>query len=185
MANIYPDNSQTIGKTPLVQMNRILGPEAKATILAKIEGRNPAYSVKCRIGAGMIWDAESKGLLGPGKEIVEPTSGNTGIALAFVSAARNYPITLCMPESMSLERRKVLAALGAHLVLTPAGEGMAGAVRRAEANGGKIPTAILCCNSSRIRPTPRSIERRPALKFGRIPMDRWMSWYRASEPAEH
>ncbi|MDI9382845.1 MAG: cysteine synthase A [Verrucomicrobiota bacterium] len=133
MANIYPDNSQTIGKTPLVQMNRILGPEAKATILAKIEGRNPAYSVKCRIGAGMIWDAESKGLLGPGKEIVEPTSGNTGIALAFVSAARNYPITLCMPESMSLERRKVLAALGAHLVLTPAGEGMAGAVRRAEA----------------------------------------------------
>ena len=133
MANIYPDNSQTIGKTPLVQMNRILGPETKATILAKIEGRNPAYSVKCRIGAGMIWDAESKGLLGPGKEIVEPTSGNTGIALAFVSAARNYPITLCMPESMSLERRKVLAALGAHLVLTPAGEGMVGAVRRAEA----------------------------------------------------
>ena len=133
MANIYPDNSQTIGKTPLVQMNRILGPEAKATILAKIEGRNPAYSVKCRIGAGMIWEAESKGLLGPGKDIVEPPSGNTGIALAFVSAARNYPITLCMPESMSLERRKVLAALGAHLVLTPAGEGMAGAVRRAEA----------------------------------------------------
>jgi cysteine synthase A len=130
---IYPDNSRTIGKTPLVTVNRIAGKSAKAKILAKIEGRNPAFSVKCRIGANMVWDAESKGLLGPGKEIVEPTSGNTGIALAFVAAARGYPITLCMPESMSLERRKVLAALGAHLVLTPAGEGMTGAVNRAEA----------------------------------------------------
>ncbi len=130
MAQIYTDNSLAIGRTPLVRLNR-LAPEG-TTILAKIEGRNPAYSVKCRIGASMIWDAEKKGLLGPGKEIVEPTSGNTGIALAFVAAARGIPLTLTMPETMSLERRKVLKAFGANLILTPGPKGMSGAVAAAE-----------------------------------------------------
>ena len=131
MGQVYTDNSLSIGRTPLVQLNRV-GAKDRATILAKIEGRNPAYSVKCRIGASMIWDAEEKGLLGPGKELVEPTSGNTGIALAFVAAARGIPITLTMPETMSLERRKVLKALGANLVLTPGAKGMSGAIGAAE-----------------------------------------------------
>jgi cysteine synthase A len=128
---ISQDNSLSIGRTPLVKLNRVTD-GAKATVLAKIEGRNPAYSVKCRIGASMVWDAEKKGLLGPGKEIVEPTSGNTGIALAFVAAARGYPITLTMPETMSIERRKVLKVFGAHLVLTEGPAGMKGAVSKAE-----------------------------------------------------
>jgi cysteine synthase A len=131
MAQIFTDNSLAIGRTPLVRLNR-LAPKGGATILAKIEGRNPAYSVKCRIGAAMVWDAEEKGLLRPGKEIVEPTSGNTGIALAFVAAARGIPITLTMPETMSLERRKVLKAFGAKLVLTPGAKGMGGAIAAAE-----------------------------------------------------
>jgi len=128
---IYQDNSFSIGRTPLVRLNRIPA-GLPATLLAKVEGRNPGYSVKCRIGAAMIWDLERRGLLGPGKEIIEPTSGNTGIALAFVAAARGYPITLTMPESMSLERRKVLAAFGARLVLTEAAAGMRGAIEKAE-----------------------------------------------------
>ena len=128
---IYSDNSLSIGRTPLVRLNRVTE-GAGAIVLAKIEGRNPAYSVKCRIGASMIWDAEAKGLLGPGKELVEPTSGNTGIALAFVAAARGIPITLTMPETMSIERRKVLKAFGAKLVLTPGAGGMRVAIEEAE-----------------------------------------------------
>ena len=131
MSKIYKDNSESIGNTPLVRLNRVTQ-GAKATVLAKIEGRNPAYSVKCRIGAAMIWDAEKRGVLKPGVEIVEPTSGNTGIALAYVAAARGYKLTLTMPETMSIERRRVLAALGANLILTPGPEGMKGAIKRAE-----------------------------------------------------
>ena len=128
---LFEDNSLSIGRTPLVRLNRVVD-GAGATVLAKIEGRNPAYSVKCRIGASMIWDAEKRGVLKPGKELIEPTSCNTGIALAFVAAARGYPITLTMPESMSLERRKVLKALGAKLVLTEATGGISAAIRKAE-----------------------------------------------------
>jgi len=131
MSHWYQDNSHSIGNTPLVRLNRITE-GCSATILAKIEGRNPAYSVKCRIGAAMIWDAEQRGLLGPGKELVEPTSGNTGIALAFVAAARGLPLTLTMPETMSLERRKLLIAYGAKLVLTEGAKGMSGAIAKAE-----------------------------------------------------
>jgi cysteine synthase A len=128
---IFADNSLSIGRTPLVKLNRILE-GLPVTMLAKIEGRNPAYSVKCRIGASMIWDAEKRGVLKPGMEIVEPTSGNTGIALAFVAAARGYAITLTMPETMSIERRKVLKAYGAKLLLTDGAAGMKGAIAKAE-----------------------------------------------------
>ena len=131
MPNIFADNARSIGRTPLVQLNRITS-GCRAKVFAKIEGRNPAYSVKCRIGASMIGDAEERGALRPGIEVIEPTSGNTGIALAFVCAARGYRLTLTMPETMSLERRKVLAAFGANLVLTPGTEGMSGAIRKAE-----------------------------------------------------
>ena len=131
MPRWYEDNSLSIGHTPLIRLNRVTD-GAPATVLAKIEGRNPAYSVKCRIGAAMIWDAEHRGLLGPGKELVEPTSGNTGIALAFVAAARKIPLTLTMPETMSFERRKLLLAYGAKLQLTEGLRGMSGAIARAE-----------------------------------------------------
>lgn len=136
---IFPDNSQSIGNTPLIRLNRIVDPGA--TVYAKIEGRNPSYSVKCRLGSALIWDAETRGLLKPGVKMVEPTSGNTGIALASVAAARGYKLIITMPETMSLERRRVMAMLGAELVLTPGGEGMAGAIRKAkeiiEANPGE------------------------------------------------
>lgn len=128
MSKIYEDNSLTIGHTPLVRLNRI----GNGRILAKVESRNPSFSVKCRIGANMIWDAEKRGILTAGKELVEPTSGNTGVALAFVAAARGYKLTLTMPETMSIERRKLLKALGANLVLTEGAKGMKGAIAKAE-----------------------------------------------------
>jgi len=138
MSNIYNDNSESIGNTPLVRLNHVTE-GAKALVLGKIEGRNPAFSVKCRIGASMIWDAEIRGVLKKGVEIVEPTSGNTGIALAYVAAARGYRLTLTMPDTMSLERRRVLAALGANLILTPGALGMQGAIDKAEALAASDP----------------------------------------------
>jgi len=131
MSNWFKDNAQSIGRTPLIRLNKITD-GSSAIVLAKIEGRNPAYSVKCRIGAARVLDAEQRGLLGPGKELVEPTSGNTGIALAFVAAARGISLTLTMPETMSIERRKLLVAYGAKLVLTEGAKGMSGAIAKAE-----------------------------------------------------
>src|SRR5262249_9461597 len=132
------DNSRSIGRTPLVKLNRVSA-GAKAAILAKVEGRNPAYSVKDRIGAAMVWDAEQRGVLQPGRCIVEATSGNTGIALAYAAASRGYACVLTMPDTMSVERRRVLAALGARLVLTPGDDGMAGAIARANELAGEAP----------------------------------------------
>ena len=141
MANIYDDNSRSIGKTPLVRVRRLHA--GGAQVLAKIEGRNPAYSVKCRIGAAMVWDAEERGLLKPGGGIVEATSGNTGIALAFAAASRGYRCVLTMPETMSMERRKVLVAFGAELVLTPGSQGMKGAIAKAEELAARDPSLHL------------------------------------------
>jgi len=142
MSGYFNDNSLSIGHTPLVRLNRVTD-GAGATVLAKIEGRNPAYSVKCRIGSALIWDAERRGLLGTGKELVEPTSGNTGIALAFVAAARGIPLTLTMPDTMSIERRKLLLAYGAKLVLTEGAKGMKGAIAKAEEIAASDPKYVL------------------------------------------
>ena len=139
MSKIFEDNSLTIGHTPLVRLNRI----GNGRILAKVESRNPSFSVKCRIGANMIWDAEKRGVLKPGVELVEPTSGNTGIALAYVAAARGYKLTLTMPETMSIERRKLLKALGANLVLTEGAKGMKGAIQKAEEIVARNPEQFL------------------------------------------
>lgn len=138
MGVIYADSSLSIGRTPLVRLNRVIG-RSKANVLAKIESRNPAGSIKCRVGAAMIWDAEEKGLLKPHTELIEPTSGNTGIGLAYVCAARGYKLTLAMPETMSMERRKILAFFGANLLLTPGTEGMQGAIDRAQALAASDP----------------------------------------------
>ncbi|MEF8702612.1 MAG: cysteine synthase A [Candidatus Accumulibacter sp. UW26] len=158
MSGWYADNSLSIGRTPLIKLNRIAD-GAPASLFAKIEGRNPAYSVKCRIGAAMIWDAEQRGLLGPGKELVEPTSGNTGIALAFVAAARGIPLTLTMPETMSLERRKLLVAYGARLILTEGAKGMAGAIARAEEVAASDPDRYVLLQQFRNPANPAIHER--------------------------
>ncbi len=142
MSRIFEDNSRSIGRTPLVALSRF-AKGAGARVLAKIEGRNPAYSVKCRIGASMVWDAEERGLLKPGSGIVEATSGNTGIALAFAAASRGYRCVLAMPETMSIERRKVLVAFGAEIVLTPGSQGMKGAIAKAEELAKNDPTLHL------------------------------------------
>lgn len=142
MSNWFEDNSKSVGHTPLVRLNRVTD-GAPATILAKIEGRNPGYSVKCRIGAAMVEDAEQRVLLGPDTHLVEPTSGNTGIALAFVAAARGIPLTLTMPETMSIERRKLLLAYGATLVLTDGAKGMSGAIAKAEEIAASNPAKYL------------------------------------------
>ncbi|MDF1554039.1 MAG: cysteine synthase A [Deferrisomatales bacterium] len=154
MARIYDDNSLSIGNTPLVRINR-LAEGLPATVLGKVEGRNPAYSVKCRIGASMIWDAEKNGVLKPGMTVVEPTSGNTGIALSYVCAARGYKLVLTMPETMSLERRKMLAAFGADLVLTPGSEGMGGAIRRAQEMADSAPDTYFQPNQFKNPANPR------------------------------
>ena len=177
MSRIYQNNPLSIGNTPLVRLNRVVGP--KALVLAKIEGRNPSYSVKCRIGAAMIADAESRGLLRPGVGIVEPTSGNTGIALAYVAAAKGYELTLTMRETMSLERRRVVAMLGAKLVLTPGAEGMPGAIRKAKNWWLPTPARILCLSSSRTRPIRPYTKPQPARKSGMTQMGRWTPLWRA------
>lgn len=150
----YADNVLTVGRTPLVRLNRVTD-GARATILAKIEARNPASSVKCRTGVALVWDAEKRGVLGPGKELIEATSGNTGIALAFVAAARGYPLTLTMPETMSVERRKLLAAYGAKLILTEAARGMTGAVVKAEAIAASAPERYVLLQQFKNPANPR------------------------------
>ncbi|HOK10273.1 MAG TPA: cysteine synthase A [Candidatus Hydrogenedens sp.] len=140
---IFTDNSQSIGNTPLIKINKLSQGAKTDKIFAKIEGRNPGYSVKCRIGSAMIWDAENKGLLKPGGTIIEPTSGNTGIALAFVSAARGYRLILTMPETMSLERRAMLKAFGAEIILTPGDKGMRGAIAEAEKIASESPSYFM------------------------------------------
>ncbi len=169
MSRIFADNAHSIGNTPLVQINRI-APRG-VTILAKIEGRNPGYSVKCRIGANMIWDAESTGKLKPGMTIVEPTSGNTGIGLAFVAAARGYKLMLTMPASMSIERRKVLKALGAELVLTEPAKGMKGAIEKAGEIVASDPAEIL--HAGAVRKPGQPGDPRKNHRPGNLERHRW------------
>ncbi|MCU0694212.1 MAG: cysteine synthase A [Polyangiaceae bacterium] len=164
MGRIYQDNAESIGNTPLVRLRRVVG-DARATVLAKIEGRNPAYSVKCRIGASMVEDAERRGVLASGKELIEPTSGNTGIALAYVAAARGYPLTLTMPDSMSIERRKVLRAFGANLVLTEAARGMKGAVAKAEEIAASDPERYVLLQQFKNPANPLIHERTTAVEI--------------------
>nr|BFE90650.1 hypothetical protein GCM10020185_11860 [Pseudomonas brassicacearum subsp. brassicacearum] len=181
MSRIFADNAHSIGNTPLVQINRI-APRG-VTILAKIEGRNPGYSVKCRIGANMIWDAESSGKLKPGMTIVEPTSGNTGIGLAFVAAARGYKLMLTMPASMSIERRKVLKALGAELVLTEPAKGMKGAIDKATEIMASDPAKYFMPQQFDNPANPAIHEKPPARKSGTTPTARWTCWWPAWAPA--
>lgn len=169
MSKIFEDNSLTIGHTPLVRLNRI----GNGRILAKVESRNPSFSVKCRIGANMIWDAEKRGVLKPGVELVEPTSGNTGIALAYVAAARGYKLTLTMPETMSIERRKLLKALGANLVLTEGAKGMKGAIQKQKKLSPAIQRNTCCCNNSAIRQTLKFMKT-TGPRSGKIPTVRLM-----------
>lgn len=170
MSKIFEDNSLTIGHTPLVRLNRI----GNGRILAKVESRNPSFSVKCRIGANMIWDAEKRGVLKPGVELVEPTSGNTGIALAYVAAARGYKLTLTMPETMSIERRKLLKALGANTVLTEGAKGMKGAIQKQKKLSPAIQRNTCCCNNSAIRQTLKFTKKPPVRRSGKIPTVRLM-----------
>jgi cysteine synthase A len=174
MTTIFEDNSTTIGKTPLVKLNRV----TTGNVFAKIESRNPSASIKCRIGANMIWDAEKKGLLTPGKVIVEPTSGNTGIALAFVAAARGYGITLTMPHTMSLERRKLLAALGAKLELTDGAKGMNGAIAKAQEIKNSDPDKYVLLGQFVLPQKTRPVQR-----SGQIPMVRLIFLLLALEQA--
>ncbi len=182
MPHWFDDNANSIGRTPLVRLNRIHD-GAPATILAKIEGRNPGYSVKCRLGAAMVWDAEERGVLGPGKELVEPTSGNTGIALAFVAAARGYPLTLTMPDTMSIERRKLLLAYGAKLVLTEGARGMRGSIAKAEQIVASDPGRYVLLQQFSNPRTRRSTSARPVPRSGTTPRARSTSSCRVSAPA--
>ncbi len=182
MSKMFEDNSQSIGNTPLVRLNSV-AKGAKAIVLAKVEGRNPSFSIKCRIGANMIWDAEKRGVLKPGVEIIEPTSGNTGIALAFVAAARGYTLTLTMPETFSIERRRVLASLGANLILTPGAEGMKGTIARAEEIAASDPHRYFLPQQFRNPPTRRSTSRRRGPRSGTTPTVPSTSSSRASAPA--
>jgi hypothetical protein len=179
MSRIYDDNSLAIGNTPLVKLNHVTK-NCKATVLAKVEGRNPAYSVKCRIGANMIWDAEKSGKLTKDKVIVEPTSGNTGIALAFTAAARGYKLILTMPESMSIERRRVMAVMGAEIVLTEAAKGMPVRLRKPRRLPTAIPPNFSCLGNSITQPIQRSTSRPPVLRSGTIAMVpstcSWLAW---------